>query len=148
MALFPKIQSPCPYKNNLAAVMDGDMCRMCKRQVFDLTDMSDGARVAFLEGCTGEVCVSYRQRVRPALAAAAIAAAALVAPVAAAACETTDTEWVTVGGIKDTSKIEYVQDPADAKIPELPVVYENKPPPPAAKEPVRHAATGAINSPS
>jgi hypothetical protein len=31
MASFPKIQNPCPYQDNLAAIMDGDMCRMCRR---------------------------------------------------------------------------------------------------------------------
>ena len=34
MAIFPKIQSPCPYKGNLSDIMDGDLCRLCKRQVF------------------------------------------------------------------------------------------------------------------
>ena len=31
MARFPKIDRPCPYKANLAAVMDGDFCTMCRR---------------------------------------------------------------------------------------------------------------------
>ena len=83
MPPFPKIASPCPYVSNLAAIMDGDQCRMCKRQVFDLTAMSEGERLAFLAGCEEEVCVSYSIPVRPALRAAAIAAA-LAAPAAAA----------------------------------------------------------------
>ncbi|HEV2866777.1 MAG TPA: hypothetical protein VGX37_09690, partial [Allosphingosinicella sp.] len=85
MPLFPKIQSPCPYTSQLASIMDGDVCRMCKRQVFDLTDMADGDRVAFLSGCRDEVCVSYR--LRPALAAAALAASMVALPAAAAAQE-------------------------------------------------------------
>jgi len=125
MALFPKIQSPCPYKNNIAAYMDGDMCRMCKRQVVDITAMTDGERVAFLEGCETEVCVSYRLPVRPALAAAAIAAAAIVAPTAAAACEATSNVEIFMGGIKDTSNIEYVETASDRAIPVLPVVYDD-----------------------
>ena len=58
MAFFPKIQRPCPYKGNLAAVLDGDFCRMCKRQVFDITDWTDDARVAFLAGCEEEMDIA------------------------------------------------------------------------------------------
>ena len=36
MAVFPKVQSPCPYKGQLSEIMDGDTCRLCNRQVFDL----------------------------------------------------------------------------------------------------------------
>jgi predicted Fe-S protein YdhL (DUF1289 family) len=125
MAMFPKIQSPCPYKNQLASVMDGDMCRMCKRQVFDLSDMSAGERVAFLKGCTDKVCVSYKFPMRPVLAAA-VAVAAVTAPMSAAACEPTEVPYeVVVGGINDPANVEYVQDAADSAIPELPVVYED-----------------------
>ena len=130
MAMFPKIQSPCPYKNDLASVMDGDMCRMCKRQVVDLTAMSDGERVSFLKGCESEVCVSYRLPVRIAMAAA-IAAAAAGVPMAAAAADTqTVIEEVVVGGIKDPSKVEFVHHQDAARIAELPVVYEDKAPNP------------------
>lgn len=124
MAMFPKIQSPCPYKNQLATIMDGDMCRMCDRQVFDLSGMSDGERVSFLNGCAEEVCVSYRFPVRPALAAAVLAIATIATPMAAAA-QDYDVVEIIVGGIKDTANIEYVQDAADSAIPELPVVYED-----------------------
>lgn len=139
MAIYPKIQSPCPFKGNLSAIMDGDVCRLCKRQVHDITDMSDGERVAFISGCSEEVCVSYR--VRPALAAAAIAVAALTAPIAASACDATDTVVVTAGGITDLKNVEYVQDPADNALPALPVVYESKDKHDEKTEP-------AINSPA
>lgn len=142
MPIFPKIQSPCPYKSDLAAVMDGDFCRMCKRQVVDLDGMTDQGRVAYLAGCEEEVCVSYRLPFRPALAAAAIAAFA--APTAAAAQEAVPAEavaaeqavlddaWaaggelimITVGGIKDPRNVEFASDPADLALPELPVTYE------------------------
>ena len=122
MAIFPKIQSPCPYKSQLAAVMDGDMCRMCKRQVFDLSDMDDAGRVAFMAGCTDEVCVSYRIPLRPALAAAALAVSAM-APMAAAAQE--QLPDIIVGGIRNPGQAEFVQIPADRKLPTLPVVYED-----------------------
>lgn len=138
MAFFPKVQSPCPYKANLAAIMDGDMCRMCKRQVVDITDWSDGARVEFLAGCREEVCVSYRL-VRPALAAAAIAAASIPAtaaaqdqapaPVSAPAAEQIDIveqDFVIVGGIKDPAHAEFVSAEELAAIPEVPVTYEDE----------------------
>jgi predicted Fe-S protein YdhL (DUF1289 family) len=124
MALFPKIQSPCPYVDRLSSIVEGDTCRMCKRKVFDLTAMSDGERVAFLKNCSGEVCVSYRFPVR--VAAAALAAAAIAAPTAAAACDDTTVVVVTAGGIKDPASVQFVQNPGDATVPILPVVYDKK----------------------
>ena len=124
MAVFPKIQSPCPYKGNLAAVMDGDFCRACSRQVFDLTAWSDGERRDFLAGCAEEVCVSYRLPLRPAIAAAALAVAAIATPAAAQTEDDEVLEMIVVGGIKDPAAVEYVEHPADAALPELPVVYE------------------------
>jgi hypothetical protein len=125
MAIFPKIQSPCPYKGDLSAIMDGDVCRLCERQVFDLTAMSDGERVAFMKGCAGEVCVSYRLPLRPALAAAAIAAAAIAVPTAAAACSDATEVVVFTGGIKDPANVQYVKDISSDAVPALPVVYED-----------------------
>lgn len=121
MAIFPRIQSPCPYLNRLSTLMDGDMCRMCERQVVDLSAMSDVERATLMKGCTGKVCVQYRMR--PVIAAAALAAAASI-PTAAAACDASSEMIVVVGGINDPAHVEYVQDPADASIPQLPVVYE------------------------
>ncbi len=121
MSLYPKIQSPCPYKNDLSAVMDGDFCRMCKRHVVDLSPMNDDQRVAFLKGCSGEVCVSYRIPAR--LAAAAMAIAAVTAPVAAAAQCVNEEIEIIMGGIKDTKHTEFVKD--DGTIPLLPVVYDD-----------------------
>lgn len=82
MSLFPPIARPCPYIDRLGDVMEGDFCRMCKRQVHDLSDMTDGERAAFLAACGGDACISYVSLVRPAIAAALVAAsaAALVAP--------------------------------------------------------------------
>jgi len=130
MALFPKIQSPCPYQANLAAIMDGDMCRMCKREVVDLTAMDDVGRVAFFGDCATEVCVSYRVPIRSALGAAALAAAAVAALPAAAQDSPAPTVDVTVaaaavdeapvdegdeiviiaGGIKDVRNVEFVEE--------------------------------------
>jgi predicted Fe-S protein YdhL (DUF1289 family) len=135
MPMFPHIQSPCPYKSSLATLMDGDMCRMCHRQVFDLTAMSDGERVAFLGGCRDEVCVSYRLPVRPALAALALAAA-LGLPAAAAATPDEESMQIIVGGIKNPANARMIEQAGDAALPVLPVVYE-----PARKaEPARPTA--------
>jgi predicted Fe-S protein YdhL (DUF1289 family) len=157
MAFFPKIQSPCPYKANLAAVMDGDFCRMCKRTVFDLSAYSEAETRAFLAGCTGEVCISYR--FRPAIAAAALAAAAMPAaaaaqelgpavPDAAAIAASTaeiaalGDERIFVGGIKDPRNVQYVEEPSDRDVPALPIVYDDPPAgsaPAAPTAPVRDA---------
>lgn len=143
MARFPKIDSPCPYKSQLAAVMDGDFCRMCKRDVFDLSGWSDDARAAFLSGCESEVCVRYTLPLRPAIAAAALAAAALVAPAhaqdvapaAMAAVPDEEYDQIIVGGIKDpkNAKLVQIEDPADAAVPELPIVFDE----PAETPPVK-----------
>ncbi len=149
MAMLPKVQSPCPYKDRLASVMEGDFCRMCKRDVCDLTHMTDGGRREFIAACEGEVCVSYR--VRPALVAAAMAASVAALPVAAqdaapspeavvyggdAVPVDEDYEAIIVGGIKDPKNTEWVEDAADAAIPELPVTVE----PVAAPAPVTQPA--------
>jgi hypothetical protein len=125
MAKFPKIQSPCPYKGHLSAIMDGDVCRLCKREVFDISDWTDGERAAFLKGCAGEVCVRYN--FRPALAAA-VAAAALGTATAACAQDAMAAEEVyeeiILGGIKDPANVEYITDGREDAAPELPVIYE------------------------
>lgn len=145
MPMFPKIQSPCPYKSEIAAAMDGEMCRICQRQVFDLSAMSDGERLAFLAGCEEDICVSYRFPLRPGIAAAALAAAAMSVPataqdMAAPATGSPDVElpiesatypeedWQgDIGGIKDPRSVELVEIDTDMSLPELPVVYEDEP---------------------
>jgi predicted Fe-S protein YdhL (DUF1289 family) len=158
MAFFPKIQSPCPYIANLSSIMDGDFCRMCERQVFDLSHMSSMEKKAFLDGCTGEVCITYR--FTPAIAAAALAAAmpaaaaaqdlGPVVPDAAAIAASTaeiaamdgEAIIVTGGGIKDPRNVQYVEDPTDQSVPELPVVYDDPPVRQAAAAPAPPPAAG------
>jgi predicted Fe-S protein YdhL (DUF1289 family) len=158
MAFFPKIQSPCPYIADLGAIMDGDFCRMCERQVFDLSHMSSNEKKAFLDGCTGEVCISYR--FTPALAAAALAAAmpsaaaaqdlGPVVPDAAAIAASTaeiaamegEAIIVTGGGIKDPRNVQYVEDPTAPDAPALPVVYDDPPARQAAAAPALPATGG------
>lgn len=146
MAIFPKIQSPCPYKGDLSAIMDGDVCRLCERQVFGLTAMSDGERVAFMKGCAGEVCVSYRLPLRPALAAAAIAAAAIAVPTAAAACSDATEVVVFMGGIKDPANVQYVKDISSDAAPVLPVVYEGGQAPQAGQSAADGNKTAPVSS--
>ena len=80
MPLFPNFRRPCPYQANLAAVMEGDWCRMCKQQVHDITEWSEPDKAALLARCaTEEVCVSYRVPITSALAAATLAASPALA---------------------------------------------------------------------
>lgn len=125
MAKYPKIDSPCPYKNDLSAIMAGDMCRMCNRRVIDLNPLSDQERVAFLGNCKEEVCVSYRIPIRAA-AAALLAAAAVAAPMSAAAQDRDDMDVIIVGGITDPKQAQYVSESdEDAAVAEAPVIYED-----------------------
>src|SRR3954467_5728191 len=78
MTPFPKIQRPCPYLDRLDAVIDAGFCRMCSRDVHDLTAMDERERAGFLAPCGGGACVSSTLTVTPALAPALIAASAAV----------------------------------------------------------------------
>lgn len=140
MAIFPKIQSPCPVRASIGAYMDGEDCRLCKRQVHDMTGWSDDHRRAFLRECGGEVCISYRL---PAAVAALAAFAAAAAPTTAAAhdepvmIDIVPEEWIMVGGITDPSAAQFVdvETGEEAALAELPVVFDDEdsdPPAPAA----------------
>ena len=87
MTPFPPIQRLCPHLDRLGEVVDAGFCRMCSREVHDLTAMDARKRAGFLAARRGETCVSYTMNVKPALAAALIAASAavLAAPDAALA---------------------------------------------------------------
>jgi predicted Fe-S protein YdhL (DUF1289 family) len=141
MAIFPKIQSPCPVRASIGAYMDGEDCRLCKRQVHDMTGWSDDHRKAFLRECGGEVCVSYRLR---ATVAALAAFAAAAAPMPAAAHDEpvmidiqVEMDFVVMGGITDPSAAQFVDSETgeDAALAKLPVVFDDEdsdPPAPAA----------------
>jgi predicted Fe-S protein YdhL (DUF1289 family) len=154
MALFPKVQSPCPYKNNLASIMEGENCRMCNRRVFDLTSMSDDERLLFMERCKGEVCVSYKLPIRSAVALA-LAATAMTAPLPVAAQELLQEELI-VGGIRDVANVEYRTADDNATLPDIAVVYDEAARPEAAAPPARPAASpktdtllaGSVSSPA
>ena len=59
MALFPKIDQPCPLDAEEFARIDGH-CGRCNRVVHALDDMSDAQRAALLRESRGPLCVSYR----------------------------------------------------------------------------------------
>lgn len=145
MARFPKIQSPCPYKADLATYLNDDVCSMCKRQVHDLSAMSQDQRETFLAGCGEEICVSYKVPARVMIGAAIIATSLQSAPLAASEFDQTNapTPWLSssattavedcdsmemiiVGGIKKMSEVEYINTEADLELPEIPIVYENE----------------------
>ena len=151
MAIFPKIQSPCPYKGKLADILDGDMCRLCSRRVHDITRLSDQERVALIQGCAEEICVSYALPLRPAIAAA-MTIAALGAPMAAAAQDLLDGEEaivVTGGGITDPANVEYISDAAAAEAPpELPIVYEDRQAEQARPNSANTATDGSTSRPN
>jgi hypothetical protein len=76
MALFPKITSACPYKGKLSDILDDTKCQLCKREVHDLSDMSDHERAQFLSSCEeNEICVSYRLPVTAVLMATSMISA-------------------------------------------------------------------------
>ena len=125
MAFYPKIDSLCPYKGELSEILDDDICRLCKREVFDLTDMSDADREIFFKSCDGEVCVSYKLPMGRAFAAAVVTTSGVLASTAAMAQENTYCDMIIVGGIKDPSHVQKVELDIDKSIPMLPVVFED-----------------------
>jgi len=126
MGEFPKIQSRCPFEKSIADVMDGDTCRICERVVVDMNDMTAQERASFLASQKGEVCVSYRFPLRPAIAAA-LTIVALGAPMVAAAQDAEiEEEVIIVGAILDPSNVEFVADPRDESVPEIAIVYEDE----------------------
>jgi predicted Fe-S protein YdhL (DUF1289 family) len=129
MSRFPIIDSPCPYKDNLSSVMDGDFCRKCERQVTDLSAMAEGERLAFLSACEGEVCVSYIFPKKKVMTMAALAIAAASFPSALAAQEVasdfeTEDMMIIVGGLRAPEHAKMVDDAADDALPTLPVIIE------------------------
>lgn len=133
MSKFPVITGPCPYKSQLAELMDGSMCRMCSREVHDLTAMNEPDRRAFLAACEESVCVSYKVPARAAIAALALGAASLAALPAAAQDAATAAEQavpeedyeIFVGAVKDPAKAKWTKAPRQTA-PKLPVVYEDE----------------------
>lgn len=92
MATFPKITGPCPYRLPLSALLDAEgTCRLCRRQVHDLSAMTERARRDFLSACAEDTCVSYRLPVD--VTALAIAAAVTAVPAAAQPAPAADPQF-------------------------------------------------------
>lgn len=142
MSLFPKIQSPCPYKGKLSDILDGDICRLCDREVHDISDLSASARRELVAGCSGEICVSYRVSARSALAAMALSAsmatpayaqvdellaANLAEPESGEYC--LEDNYIIVGGLKKPGEVEWLTADLDSNLPDMPVVYDDEPAP-------------------
>ncbi|MES2058714.1 MAG: hypothetical protein V4564_22435 [Pseudomonadota bacterium] len=151
MSLFPRIQSPCPYKGNLSDIMDGSLCRLCKREVYDLTALSDGERQALVNGCETEICVSYTVSTRSVLAAAAMGVAAMTTPafaqqtpqagpVAAALDDATEFSDIIVGGLRAPKQAQWVKDEPVSDAPALPVTYDDPAPAQGADQAVMSPA--------
>lgn len=153
MSLFPRIQSPCPYKGKLSDIMDGDVCRLCHREVHDISDMPVAERRALVAGCSGEICVSYKVSARSALAAMALGASmatpahAQIDEVLAVDSEPADgsycleDQYIIVGGLKKPGEVEWLTADLDNKLPEMPVVYDEEP---AATAPEDKAQQGSM----
>lgn len=138
MSLFPRIQSPCPYKGKLSDIMDGDLCRLCHREVHDITELSSAARQALVAGCSDEICVSYKLPVKSALAAMVLGAS-MTAPAHAQVDELLATnlaepesgeycyEEIIVGALKKPGAVEWLTADLETDLPEMPVVYDDEP---------------------
>jgi hypothetical protein len=95
MALFPKIDQPCPLGIDEQKRIDGH-CGRCDKAVHALNKMSDGERQSLLRSAKGPLCVSYRlPRHR---AASAGLGAALAMSIAVPAFATEPTLLGTVAG--------------------------------------------------
>ena len=139
MGLFPLVQSPCPYKGPLSDIVEGDICRLCKREVHDISLLSDADRYSLVQSCRGEICVSYRVPRLSAIAALALGAVALEAPAFAqevdAASSTAvanesdanDEMVIIVGGLRKPDQAHWESDEAVPAGRELPVIYEHEP---------------------
>lgn len=161
MARFPRIQSPCPYKGNLADIMVGSMCQLCHRNVVDLTAMTDGERHALVSGCAEEICVSYSLSAKTVLAAAALGAGFGMAGVAhaqdaaptevasaeaAVADEDPEEMWIIVGGLRAPDQAVWVDTDKPEGMAELPVIEEAADEDRAPKKPVEPANTPLIET--
>jgi hypothetical protein len=151
MALFPKIDQPCPLGIDEQKRIDG-YCGRCNKAVHSLTAMSESDRLAFLGNATGPVCVSYRVNVRRSVGAglgAAALALSMAGPLYAtdapqilqsatgghavdAAQTSADApatppvveenhEVILAGGVSNPADAEFVD---EADVPELPMVRE------------------------
>ena len=127
MARVPVISSPCPIRWREAPKPGADFCGQCQRRVHNLDLMPMAEREAFLQRCTGEVCVSYTVK-RPASLPLAVGfglAALAMVPITNAndSVDAPSYEITTVenpfamGGTKAGDRLQWV-DESEAQLPE------------------------------
>lgn len=125
MARVPVITSPCPLRWRETPKPGADFCGQCQRRVHNLDLMSMPEREAFLQGCSGEVCVSYTiKRTRPLPVAVGLGLAALaVVPITNAndgvyySGETVVENSVGLGGTLAGDKLQWVEE-SEARLPQ------------------------------
>lgn len=117
--MSPKIDSPCPLQSLQLPESGNFNCSVCKREVHDLTLMSDDQRRDFLSACEGKVCVSYSlksglTKLKKAAVAGVfvVTASGLALPLAAQEIEEDFEEVIVVGGI-DNPKTKALESDTD-----------------------------------
>lgn len=130
MNLRPRIDPPCPLRFGAMPQAGQDFCTRCARRVHNLDAMDDQQRADFLAACSGPVCVSYRVRRSPLLAAGAglaLLAGCSHTPEMTVASQVKEVEapWdgFFVGGVDDPSQAQMVD--VDA-LPDLPMGTESQ----------------------
>jgi hypothetical protein len=153
MALFPKIDQPCPLGIDAQKRING-YCGHCSKHVQALDGMNDAERGAFLRNAVGPVCVSYRVPLRRGVSAGlgAVLVLSLAGPVRATdapmpapteagstqsiqaakvavpttnAPETDKPEVMLMGGVSNPAEAQLVE---EDDVPELPMVREQSAP--------------------
>ena len=131
MPAFPKITSPCPYKGDISDILTGETCKLCKRDVTNLSAMTQEDRISFLSSCSGEVCVRYEIPLKQAALAALVAGASVTGLQTANAqdaeiCSPPEPVYIIVGGIRDphSADMQDVSEPVD--LDELPIIYDDE----------------------
>ena len=132
MARVPKITSPCPLRWAGSPQPGMDFCGHCQRRVHNLDLLSVPERDEFLQGCSGNVCVSYTVKRAARLPVALGLGLAVVAGSTSAAdgvtnnvvttpdspyCDPAGLGDIILGGTEAGEKLQWVDD-AEAKLPE------------------------------
>jgi hypothetical protein len=113
--MFPVINSPCPLKSIQLSQSGNFNCSSCKREVHNLSAMTEQERHDFLLQCEGKICVSYsvKHHVRKVAIAGlfAVTASGMALPIAAQTADDLESEFydlVVVGGV-DNPKLQALE---------------------------------------
>jgi hypothetical protein len=129
MARVPKITSPCPLRWAASPQPGMDFCGHCQRRVHNLDLMSVPEREEFLQGCSGNVCVSYTVKraarfpvalgLGLAVVAGSTSAADVVTTPDSPYCDPAGLGDIILGGTEAGEKLQWVDD-AEAQLPDKP----------------------------